>query len=86
MEVLAGMGKCVEFNVGKTVEYLEQTDELDSTFVCFLSNNGAKGATYETYTIVLGSMMQHLKKYYNNNNTDNLEVGDSFIWYGPRWA
>ncbi|KFH46660.1 Arylsulfatase-like protein [Hapsidospora chrysogenum ATCC 11550] len=78
MEVLAGMGKCVDVHVGKTVGYLEQTGELDSTFACFLSNNGAKGATDETCSIIKGSMMQHLKKYYNNN-IDNLEIGDSFI-------
>lgn len=30
-------------------------------------------------------MVQHLRKYYNNH-IDNLGRGDSFIWYGPRWA
>lgn len=30
-------------------------------------------------------MVQHLEKYYNNH-IDNLGRGDSFIWYGPRWA
>lgn len=29
--------------------------------------------------------MQHLKKYYNNS-LENIGRGDSFIWYGPRWA
>jgi arylsulfatase A-like enzyme len=30
-------------------------------------------------------MLSHLQKYYNNS-LDNLGAGDSFIWYGPRWA
>ncbi|TPX09060.1 uncharacterized protein E0L32_001678 [Thyridium curvatum] len=85
MECFAGMVECIDVNVGKVVDYLESVGELDNTFVCFLSDNGAEGAAYETYPIVQGSMMQHLKKYYNNH-IDNLGNGDSFIWYGPRWA
>ncbi|KAH7131503.1 alkaline-phosphatase-like protein [Dactylonectria estremocensis] len=85
MEVFAAMVECIDANVGKVVDYLDKEGELDNTFVCFLSDNGAEGAAYEAYPIVQGSMMQHLKKYYNNS-LDNLGNGDSFIWYGPRWA
>lgn len=85
MEVFAGMVECIDANVGKVVDYLEETGELDNTFVCFMSDNGAEGAAYEAYPIVQGSMIQHLQKYYNNS-LDNLGNGDSFIWYGPRWA
>ncbi|TVY13389.1 Arylsulfatase [Lachnellula arida] len=85
MEVFAGMVECIDANVGKVVSYLEETGELDNTFICFLSDNGAEGAAYEAYPIVQGHMMQHLQKYYNNS-IDNLGNGDSFIWYGPRWA
>ena len=85
MEVFAGMVECIDANVGKVVDYLEATGELDNTFVCFMSDNGAEGAAYEAYPIVQGSMIQHLQKYYNNS-LENLGNGDSFIWYGPRWA
>lgn len=85
MEVFAGMVECIDANVGKVVDYLEAVGELDNTFVCFLSDNGAEGAAYEAYPMVQGSMIQHLQKYYNNH-IDNLGNGDSFIWYGPRWA
>jgi arylsulfatase A-like enzyme len=85
MEVFAGMVECIDANVGKVVDFLEATGELDNTFVCFMSDNGAEGAAYEAYPIVQGSMIQHLKKYYNNS-LENLGNGDSFIWYGPRWA
>ncbi|RYP80271.1 hypothetical protein DL770_006299 [Monosporascus sp. CRB-9-2] len=85
MECFAGMVECIDVNVGKVVDYLEEIGELDNTFVCFLSDNGAEGAAYEAYPIVQGTMIQHLKKYYNNH-IDNLGNGDSFIWYGPRWA
>jgi arylsulfatase len=85
MEVFAAMVECIDANVGKVVNYLEETGELDNTLVCFMSDNGAEGAAYEAYPIVQGSMIQHLQKYYNNS-LDNLGNGDSFIWYGPRWA
>ena len=85
MEVFAGMVECIDHNVGKVVDYLEEAGELDNTFVCFLSDNGAEGAAYEAYPIVQGDMMQHMKKYYDNR-LENLGNGNSFIWYGPRWA
>lgn len=85
MEVFAAMVECIDANVGKVVNYLEETGELDNTLVCFMSDNGAEGAAYEAYPIVQGNMIQHLKKYYNNS-LENLGNGDSFIWYGPRWA
>lgn len=85
MEIFAAMVECIDDNVGKVVDYLEETGELDNTFVCFMSDNGAEGAAYEAYPIVQSTMLGHLKKYYNNS-LENLGRGDSFIWYGPRWA
>lgn len=85
MEVFAAMVECIDANVGKVLDYLEETGELESTFVCFMSDNGAEGAAYEAYPVVQGSMLPHLQKYYDNS-LENLGRGDSFIWYGPRWA
>jgi arylsulfatase A-like enzyme len=34
----------IDHNVGKVVDYLEETGELENTFVCFMSDNGAEGA------------------------------------------
>ncbi|RYC61991.1 hypothetical protein CHU98_g4231 [Xylaria longipes] len=85
MECFAGMVEAIDVNVGKITNYLKEIGELDNTFVCFLSDNGAEGAAYEAYPIVQSNMLGHLQKYYNNN-IDNLGNGDSFIWYGPRWA
>jgi arylsulfatase A-like enzyme len=85
MEVFAAMVECIDTNVGKVVDHLEETGELDNTFVCFMSDNGAEGAAYEAYPIVQGQMMQHLQTYYDNS-LENLGRGNSFIWYGPRWA
>lgn len=85
MEVFAGMVECIDFNVGKVIDYLESIGELDNTFVCFMSDNGAEGAAYEAYPMVKSGVMPHLQKYYDNS-IENLGAGNSFIWYGPRWA
>ncbi|KAJ4359952.1 uncharacterized protein N0V89_000511 [Didymosphaeria variabile] len=85
MECFSGMVSCIDYNVGRVLEHLEEIGELDNTFVCFMSDNGAEGAAYESYPIVQGQMMGHLQKYYDNSY-ENLGNGNSFIWYGPRWA
>ncbi|RHZ66531.1 arylsulfatase [Aspergillus thermomutatus] len=85
MEVYAGMVECIDANVGKVVDYLASIGELDNTFVCFMSDNGAEGAAYEAYPMVQSGVMPHLQKYYDNS-LENLGKANSFIWYGPRWA
>jgi arylsulfatase A-like enzyme len=85
MEVYAGMVECIDHNVGKIVDYLEDIGELDNTFVLFLSDNGAEGGAHEANPAFHGGPMAFLQKYYNNS-LDNLGNYDSFIWYGPRWA
>lgn len=85
MEVFAGMVECIDYNVGKVMDYLESIGELDNTFISFMSDNGAEGAAYEAYPMVQNGVMPHLQKYYDNS-LENLGNGNSFIWYGPRWA
>lgn len=85
MEVYAGMVECIDANVGKVIDYLESIGELDNTFVCFMSDNGAEGAAYEAYPMVQSGVIPHLQKYYDNS-IENLGNANSFIWYGPRWA
>jgi arylsulfatase A-like enzyme len=71
---------------GQVVDYLESIGELDNTFVCFMSDNGAEGSAYEAYPMIMASsLMDHLKEYYDNS-LENLGNGNSFIWYGERWA
>lgn len=85
MEVYAGMVEAIDANVGKVVDYLSSIDELDNTFVCFMSDNGAEGAAYEAYPLVQSGVLPHLQRYYDNS-LENLGNYNSFIWYGPRWA
>ena len=85
MEVYAGMVDRMDWNIGRVVEYLKAHDEYDNTFVLFMSDNGAEGASYEALPIVGDSIMSHVEKYYDNS-LENIGRGDSFVWYGCRWA
>lgn len=71
--------------MGKVIDYLKSIDELDNTFITFMSDNGAEGAAYEAYPLVKGPLLEHIRKYYDNS-FDNIGAANSFVWYGPRWA
>ncbi|VVT51199.1 uncharacterized protein SAPINGB_P003017 [Magnusiomyces paraingens] len=85
METFAAMVERLDWNVGKVVSSLEARGELENTYILFLSDNGAEGASLEAKPILGSNIEQHLKKYYNNS-LDNIGNYDSYVWYGPRWA
>ncbi|KAF5719121.1 Arylsulfatase [Fusarium mundagurra] len=87
MEVYAAMVDLIDVNVGRVVDYLDSIDELDNTFVLFMSDNGAEGAMLEAVPMMgsVGSVPKVINKYYNNS-IDNMGMADSYIWYGPEWA
>ena len=81
MEVFAGMVENIDHNVGRVLNYLEETKQLDDTIVIFMSDNGAEGGELEAQ----GTFTKPLKKYYDNS-LENLAEKDSYCWYGSRWA
>ncbi|MGD1111465.1 MAG: sulfatase-like hydrolase/transferase, partial [Mycobacterium sp.] len=85
MEVYAGMVDRMDWNIGRVIDYLADTGELDNTVVIFMSDNGAEGAIVEAMPL-LGPRIVALVEEHCDNSLDNLGNGTSFIWYGPRWA
>ena len=85
METYAGMVECLDHNIGRVVNYLEDIGELDNTYIMFMSDNGAEGAAYEAYPMIRGPLMEYLATHFNNS-AENIGAKDSFVWYGPRWA
>jgi arylsulfatase A-like enzyme len=85
MEVYAAMVDRMDWNVGRVIDYLTDTGELDDTVVIFLSDNGAEGAIVEAIPILGGLIAAQIEKYCDNS-VENLGAPNSFIWYGPRWA
>lgn len=85
MRCFAGMVDNMDQNIGKVMDYLQSTGELDNTVVLFMSDNGAEGAVFESYPLMSKDLIGVMKKYYNNQ-LENIGNHDSFVWYGPRWA
>ena len=79
MEVYAGMVECIDHNVGKIVNYLDEIGQLDNTFVMFMSDNGAEGGAHEANPAFQGGPMTYLQKYYDNS-LGNLGNYNSFVW------
>jgi arylsulfatase A-like enzyme len=85
MEVYAAMVDRMDWNIGKVITYLRESGELDNTVVVFLSDNGAEGAIVEAFPIV-GPLVGDFVSNHCDNTLDNIGRGNSFVWYGPRWA
>ncbi len=85
MEVYAAMVDRMDWNIGRVVDYLTETGELDNTVVVFMSDNGAEGAIVEAMPILGGLIAKQIEEHCDHS-LDNLGAPNSFIWYGPRWA
>jgi arylsulfatase A-like enzyme len=85
MEIYAAMVDRMDHNIGRVVDYLTETGELDNTVVVFMSDNGAEGAILESIPILGGAIAAEIDKNWDNS-LDNAGAANSFIWYGPRWA
>lgn len=85
MEAYAGMVDCMDKNIGRVLQYLKKTGQYDDTYVLFMSDNGAEGASYEAMPIVGPDIVAHIDKYYDNS-LENIGRHNSFVWYGVRWA
>ncbi|WP_130803748.1 arylsulfatase [Acinetobacter ihumii] len=85
MEVYAAMVDRMDQNIGRVIEHLKNTSELDNTIVIFLSDNGAEGAQLEALPVFGGHLDEIIEKYYDNR-LDNIGRANSYVWYGEHWA
>lgn len=86
METYAAMVDRMDWNIGRVIDYLRETRELDDTVVMFLSDNGAEGAQFEAMPLTAGGDMGAYVAKYHDNSLDNIGAYNSFVWYGARWA
>ncbi|KAH7034624.1 putative arylsulfatase [Microdochium trichocladiopsis] len=86
METYAAMVDVIDQNLGRVVEALERSGELDDTFILFMSDNGAEGRMLEALPVTAGVPLEHIIKTFYDNSVQNIGNADSFVYYGPRWA
>ncbi|MFJ4052851.1 arylsulfatase [Pseudomonas sp. NPDC089743] len=77
MEVYAAMVAALDAEVGRLVDHLRQTGELDNTLVLFMSDNGPENATRVDPNWI---------KEHFDNRLANYGRRDSFLMIGSAWA
>ena len=81
MAVYAAMVDRMDRNIGRMLDYLKRSGELDNTYIFFLSDNGADGnSVYD-----VARTREWIRKVMDNS-TANLGLPGSFAEYGPGWA
>lgn len=85
METYAAMVDLVDQNLGRVIDQLEKTGELDNTFILFMSDNGAEGMMMEALPLNNLNFQKQIELFYNNS-FDNIGKKDSFVWYSDQWA
>ncbi|KAJ4253816.1 hypothetical protein NW762_010211 [Fusarium torreyae] len=87
MEVYAAMVDLLDKNIGRVVDTLEASGELDNTFILFMSDNGAEGSTLEAAPLLSSfKTLGELITAHYDNSLENIGRHDSYVWYGSRWA
>lgn len=82
MEIYAAMVERMDRNVGRVIEELRASGELDNTVIVFLADNGAEGLDYRT----TGAKMLGSRVAEADNSFANRGKANSYITYGPEWA
>lgn len=82
MEVFAAMVDRLDQAVGRVVQTLKETGELDNTVILFLADNGAEGS------VLSEKPMGMLNEVYAkaDNRLDNIGKSTSYEAIGPGWA
>lgn len=84
MQVYAAMLDNMDTNIGRVLDYLNSSGELDNTIVLFISDNGPEAADIEGLDENDGFM-----KWINSafdNSIENMGRKGSYISLGPQWA
>lgn len=82
MEIFASMVECMDYNIGRLLDKLEQEGKLDNTLVIFMSDNGANPKEPYNYP---GSSVDYVNSHYDNS-LDNYGNPTSFVSQGAVWA
>jgi arylsulfatase len=86
MELYAAMIEYMDDQIGRLLEFLRQTGQLDNTLIVFISDNGAAG---EDMTELMDKLSPEargwMEKTYDNR-IENWGRPGSCVEYGPAWA
>lgn len=81
MQVYAAMVDSLDSNIGRLIDYLRDSGQLDNTVIIFMSDNGPEGN--DPYQILDNA---HWIPSAWKTDTASLGNPDAFASYGPGWA
>ena len=81
MAVYSAMVDNMDQNIGRLMDHLKKTGQLDNTFIFFLSDNGADGNS--VYDVARTREWIHKDM---DNSTAHIGKSGSYAEYGPGWA
>jgi arylsulfatase A-like enzyme len=87
MEIYAAMTENMDFHIGRVLDHLKQSGQLDNTLVVFLSDNGSEATDMDT--LIANIFSPEAKKWVAANydrRFENWGRRDSLVDYGPAWA
>ncbi len=82
MEIYAAMIELMDTQIGRIIEHLDKTGQLDNTYIVFLSDNGSSAATPLLYP-------QMTREWYlsqRNHTLENAGKPGSHMHLGQEWA
>ncbi len=79
MEIYAAMVENIDWNIGRLVEFLEQSGELEETVIVFTSDNGPSGSDDTFYP-------SEMPRTDNDNSLANMGREWSFVAYERGWG
>jgi len=82
MEIYAAMVDRLDQNVGRVIDVLRASGELDNTVIIFLADNGAEALDVET----TGAQMLAAPLKGADNGFANRGTASSYLTYGAGWA
>ncbi len=80
MAVYAAMVDLMDENLGRVLERLKESGQLENTVVIFMSDNGADAHAIVDYPVYVDWLREHFETVEPSGNAD------SFIFAGPEWA
>lgn len=87
MQVYAAMVDSMDHNIGRVLDYLKKTGEMDNTLILFMSDNGAESAVPES--LGTNDEKQGIRQWVDStfdNSFANMGKKGSYVTLGPQWA
>jgi len=80
MQVYAAMIEALDHEVGRVIEYLRTSGQLDNTFILFVSDNGAAADQTPNW-----GWYPWIERVFDLR-PENMGRRGSYVWLGPGWA